>query len=221
MKNIIPFKKEVMFKTKISEVTSISLEHTLSIEKDLLKGTFIISGDYKVTDSSETTQNFEINLPFEIAVDEKYDTSKATIDIDDFYYEIINENILSISIDVLLDKLQEKLIINDFTDELIEEETFDSKDRKCEIEKEEKPKDDNINIDDKRDTKEVKTLFSEYLSEGESYKTYSVYIVRENDNIDSILEKYNITLESLKEYNDIDSLKLGDKLVIPYDNEAN
>ena len=34
MKQIIPFKKELLFKTKVSEITSISLEHTLSLKDD-------------------------------------------------------------------------------------------------------------------------------------------------------------------------------------------
>ena len=37
MKNIIPFKKDVIFKTNISEVTSISLENNLSIKDDVIK----------------------------------------------------------------------------------------------------------------------------------------------------------------------------------------
>ena len=47
MKNIIPFKKEVIFKTNISEITSISLEHTLSLENDKVQGNFIVNGEYK------------------------------------------------------------------------------------------------------------------------------------------------------------------------------
>ena len=129
MKNIIPFKKEVIFKTNISEITSISLEHTLSLENDKVQGNFIVNGEYKVSDSSTTVETFNLELPFEIIIDEKYDTKKAIIDIDDFYYEIVNNNVLSISIDVLIDKLEEKPIIEDFTlidetpnREIIEEE---------------------------------------------------------------------------------------------------
>ena len=106
MKNIIPFKKDVIFKTNLSEITSISLENTLSLENDTLKGEFIISGDYKVSDRSTTVEPFDIRLPFEISIDDKYDTKSATIDIDDFYYEIVNNNVLSVSIDVLIDKLK-------------------------------------------------------------------------------------------------------------------
>ena len=32
MKNIIPFRKNVIFKTNLSEITSISLENTLNIK---------------------------------------------------------------------------------------------------------------------------------------------------------------------------------------------
>ena len=59
MKQIIPFKKELLFKTKISEITSISLENTLSLkENDLVSGEFHISGDYKMTEASINREKF-------------------------------------------------------------------------------------------------------------------------------------------------------------------
>ena len=111
MKNIIPFKKDVIFKTNLSEITSISLENTLTLKDDTISGDFIISGDYKVSDKSTTVEPFELNIPFEIVLDDRFDTKRATIDIDDFYYEIVNNNVLSVSIDVLVDHLQEKPLV--------------------------------------------------------------------------------------------------------------
>ena len=35
------------------------------------------------------------------------------------------------------------------------------------------------------------------------------------DTLDSIMEKYGVTLEELKKYNDLTNLQLGDKLIIP------
>ena len=119
MKNIIPFKKDVIFKTNISEVTSISLENTLSIKDDIIKGDFLVSGEYKISDKSTSVDPFSLNLPFEIVIDERYNTEKATADIDDFYYEIVNDNVLRIAIDVLIDKLEERPFMEDF--ELIDE----------------------------------------------------------------------------------------------------
>ena len=49
----------------------------------------------------------------------------------------------------------------------------------------------------------------------EKYVTYRVYMVEENDNIDTILTKYNITKDELADYNDIENIKFGDKLIIP------
>jgi len=53
------------------------------------------------------------------------------------------------------------------------------------------------------------------------YVTYNVFIVREGDTIESILDKYGIELDELKKYNDLNELKLGDKLIIPNTYEKN
>lgn len=65
----------------------------------------------------------------------------------------------------------------------------------------------------------VESLFNKFSDEEDSYSTYKVYIVRENDNLESIIEKYNISLDELREYNNVDDLKLNDKLIIPCHNE--
>ena len=101
MKKIIPFKKDIIFKTNLSEVTSISLEHNLKIEENILLGDFIVSGEYKITDESRDTESFLYELPFEVAFDPKYILDNATIDIDDFYYEIINNSVLKINIEAI------------------------------------------------------------------------------------------------------------------------
>ena len=73
MRQIIPFKKELLFKTKVSEITSISLEHTLYLkESNLISGEFHISGDYKMTSASINREKFYFTLPFEINLDDNY-----------------------------------------------------------------------------------------------------------------------------------------------------
>ena len=219
MKNIIPFKKDVLFKTNISEVTSISLENSLNLKGDIIKGEFIVSGEYKISDKSESVNPFNLNLPFEIVIDEKYDTSKATIDIDDFYYEIVNDNVLRIAIDVLIDKLEEKPLIEEF--ELIDETPKRTVlEERCIEEEviEEKPllQEEKEEVADK-----IESLFNQFSKDSEVYVTYNVFIVREGDTIESILDKYGIELEELKKYNDLSELKLGDKLIIPNSYEKN
>ena len=130
MKKIIPFKKDIIFKTNISEITSISLENTLSLTEDnSVMGEFIVSGDYKISDESIHIEQFSYDLPFDIHMDEKYDLSHAVIDIDDFYYEIINSNVLSVNIDVSIDKLEENLIVEKLQEVLIPRENILEEDR--------------------------------------------------------------------------------------------
>lgn len=227
MKNIIPFKKDVIFKTNLSEITSISLENTLNLKDDTISGDFIISGDYKVTDKSTSVEPFNLNIPFEIVLDDRFETNRATIDIDDFYYEIVNNNVLSVSIDVLVDHLQEKPLIEmeDLVEVVpvrtvldLEEEKMDNSvvEERCVEKEDELPKRNEEEIEAK-----INSIFSNGTFNDEVYVTYNVFIIRDGDTLDSIMEKYNVTQDELEKYNDLSNLKLGDKLIIPNSYEGN
>jgi len=208
LKKIVPFKKEILFKTNLSEIISISLEHTLAVEKDnFIKGKFIVSGEYKMLETSVNTEKFSYDLPFTVDMDERYILDKAIIDIDDFYYEIINDNILKVNIDVLIDNLEQQEIPVLEEKELVRTElpvdhsiSVETVESRC-IEEEDKQREE-INI------------FGS-IEGNETYKSYTVYIVRENDTIDQIIQKYNTSKENIELYNDISELKIGDKIVIP------
>lgn len=248
MKNIIPFKKDVIFKTNLSEITSISLENTLNLKDDTISGDFIISGDYKVSDKSTTVEPFELNIPFEIVLDDRFDTKKATVDIDDFYYEIVNNNVLSVSIDVLVDHLQEKPLVeiedlvevnpvrvalDSEDDDMEKENMFNEKSKvveersskeeicaqdRCIEEEEELPKRD---MNKEELEQKINSIFNNSSFSDEVYVTYNVFIIRDGDTLDSIMEKYNITRDELEKYNDLSNLQLGDKLIIPNSYESN
>ena len=59
------------------------------------------------------------------------------------------------------------------------------------------------------------SIFSAFANTDETYSTYSVYILREDDNLEEVMAKYNTSREALSEYNDLDNLKVGAKLIIP------
>ena len=59
------------------------------------------------------------------------------------------------------------------------------------------------------------SIFSAFANTDETYSTYSVYILREDDNLEEVIAKYNTSREALSEYNDLDNLKVGAKLIIP------
>ena len=55
-----------------------------------------------------------------------------------------------------------------------------------------------------------------YIDNGkETFGTFIVYIVRQNESINSIISKYNTSLEEIEKYNDIKDLSIGSKLIIP------
>ncbi len=194
MQKIIPFKKDVLFKKNIDEITSISMDHHLTREDYQIKGDFIVEGEYA---SGEEKDTFHFEIPYLGYLEEQYDVQNVELDIDDFYYEIIDSKQLSIHIDIVASKLAEK--------PLIEEK----------VEKEE-PQEERI---EKEEEIEESRVIEASPSLEEAYITYKVYIVREGDTISSILEKYQMNEEQLRKYNVINELSIGDKLIIP--NEQN
>ncbi len=202
MKKIVPYKKEIEFNTEVSEITSISLENTLKkVSDNYITGEFIVSGEYKIVDVSLNTEHFKFELPFDINIDKKYNTDDIIIDIDDFYYEL-SKNKMIVNISVLLDNLLEKEEIREEKKELAEVKEKPNEEKK-EIEK----KESNI----------AKNVF-ENMNFEEAYRTYKIYIVRENDTLDSILEMFEVTKEDLENYNDLSTITVGLKLIIPTNN---
>ena len=214
MKKTVPLKKDITFKTNIAEITSIALDHQLDLEDRTIKGNLIISGSYKINETSVNTEEFKYNIPVNIEMNKHYILDDLKITIDDFYYEITNDNLLNVSIEIGLDNLVEEQLLPPFK---YEEEKIVPVAKKEEIldnnSKEKK--------DTRLETEEVKSLFDNFDDSTETYATYKVCIVKENDTLESIVLKYNITKEILEQYNDTSEIKIGDKLIIPAVHERN
>ena len=222
MKKIVPFTKEIDFKTMVSSITSISLEHTLKTEDDnYIKGHFIISGTYKMTAASQIDEEFSYKIPVEIQVDSKYDVSNISTVIDDFTYEILNEDTLKVNISLCIDNLEEKQ--KRFDDEDLFLETTEEQSLEIPLsDKEVETKEMDLSSEKNNTSSEVvSSLFASFKDNAETFKTYSVYIVKEEDSIDSILLKYGIDKDLFQEYNDISDIKAGNKVIIPCSNNKN
>lgn len=118
-------------------------------------------------------------------------------------------------------------------EEQVEDTTNDNKELLTDIEVEESQKviDNIINTDKKEepvikndtqeevktttDTKVMNSIFSAFANTEETYTTYSVYLLRENDSVENIIENYGVTREELSYYNDLDNLNVGSKIIIP------
>ena len=235
MRQIIPFKKELLLKTKVSEITSISLEHSLSLDdNNKIKGEFYITGDYKMTEASINREKFNFTLPFEIDIDTNYKKETICIDIDNFYYEIVNDDSLQVNIDLFIDGEKETNIEEDNITPFEEDikrakETILDKDFKNVIEEDENEEEEEKEKNEKDimpETEELETnkittpniLNTESFGE-DTYVSYYVYIVKEEDTLTKIIEKFNIKKEQIEDYNDITDIKPGMKLIIPSSNE--
>ena len=255
MKQIIPFKKDLPFKTKVSDITSISLERKIEIlDGGIVTGTFYITGDYKMNEGSINREEFSFDLPFDITLDPRYDVNSVKADIEDFYYDVINDDTLKVNIDLYIEaeylpdtSLDNNILteedksdneMNDVQkeDEPVEEDRnimmeskSDSKnDENIEIEKDkevtsEKIKNDDATMNDsdieRNDVDDFANDLFSNLDNTETYTTYYVYIVKEEDTIDKIISLYGVTKEDIENYNDITSIKPGDKVIIPKTSE--
>lgn len=75
--------------------------------------------------------------------------------------------------------------------------------------------DSNININENQNINENNNLFASFET-ADTYTAYRVYLIKEDDTIDTILKKYNVTKDDLSAYNDLSDIKYGDKIIIPY-----
>ncbi len=285
MKQIIPFKKEITFKTMICKITSISLEHTLDLKDEYnIMGDFIVSGSYKMTEASQIDEEFSYKVPIEIAIDSKYDTSNITLEIDDFVYEVVDEEKLLLNIDLCIDNLElkqeekkeeevETIFSHDEYEELDNtlseiEEDLKEEDKELVRNEEEEPEEDvsrhddlfldtskeekleipinidsihssnnnpnlNIsntvtnpntedntnNVDMNNDNSDIPSIFSAFKDTDETFSTYCIYIIREGDSLDTVINKYKTTRDILAEYNDLSDIRIGTKIIIPSTNE--
>lgn len=202
MNKIVPFKKDIEFEN-IYEIKSISLEHAIiKKENNGVKGKFILDGTYKMTEASINIDTFNYELPFEINIDSKYDTENITVDINDFYYEIINNEILSINIEMIIENLKEREVRDVCIDETEKEE----------LEKEEKS---NLIAAEETSTEETTNKVLENKNNEEKYTTYKIHFITEKDTIETIMQKYETKKEELEKYNNLNEIKIGNKIIIP------
>ena len=314
MRKVISFDKELEFKTMIGEITSISLDQDLSFQDDsTVSGELVVSGKYKLTAASRLEDDFLFHLPMEIVLTERLDSKTRNVTIEDFRYEVEDNDILLCHIDLLVEGVE---IIDDIesdsSDSDIRETTGSSASEivdsshdagiKSELSEEElrpveatdivtpiestfstpavssqreepfmdivpaissNASDKSIDVDvdisvnnnvtdtadtntnvntntninssaianassnamiETADTKDLKdqdesdgvgSLFSSFKDSNETFATYSVYIFRANDTIEMIMDKYQVTKEELESYNDLSSLTIGSKVIIP------
>lgn len=224
MNQKIEFKKDCMLKTYVSSITDISLTHDYKILDDTIEGYFDVTGSYKVTMSSVETESFMFTIPFTIALSSLIDKDTIDLKLSDFNYSV-EKDVLHLKMFLDMDyqeiEIKEDTEDNEEIDNMINDliDKDSTTDIKSPSEFHNEVMLDNV-IDSKEEVKEkvseknFNTIFNEVKES--NFSKYKVYIMRSEDTLESILVKYNVTMEEIKEYNDIDNINIGSKIVIPY-----
>ena len=95
-----------------------------------------------------------------------------------------------------------------------EEEKCDGDENK-EIEIPHQREENEIEIPTTEEITKEESLFSNLKDDEDTFTTYSIYILRQDETIQTILEKYKIPKEVLEEYNDLSNIIEGSKIIIP------
>ena len=63
---------------------------------------------------------------------------------------------------------------------------------------------------------EDKTVMDTIKDSDDTFVTYHIHIVSEEENMESICKKYNVSLSTIQDYNNnLDTISIGDKILIP------
>ena len=184
----------------------------------------------------DTKEDFNRKIDFFLDIDENVDTNTIKVEIDDFTYDI-DQNKLIINVDlsltyefILFDEKREfdKFIESREIDANSLEE-LNSEENVCECDER---TDNNDELNDNKESNEVReeadeddkrkiedSIIDMASNFNDDFITYHIYIVSDVDTLDGIAEKYHISVDVIKEYNNVENLKSGMKLVIPICNE--
>lgn len=233
----IPFESTIEFKTNISEITKMSLEQDYNLSGSSVLGNFYISGEYKTHEVSVNKEPFKYTLPFTVEISDRIKEDSLEFNIEDFSYEVVDNNKLKINIEYSLageerEELEEEDLFERVNEDELETELniiddFLDKEDGASDEKEETFKDNLEELLDKSEEKkeveederltkdEEKTIMETIKQSDDTFVTYHVHIVKESESFESISTIYGVPSSLVKEYNNMESLTVGDKVLIP------
>ena len=222
MEKIINYEKSILFKTKIDEITNISVEEDFSNIDNKIEGNFIIKGEYKSNKLNVKGEDFLYKLPLIYEYDKnKIDKDSIKLTIDNFDYNIANDELdISIDLKVCYEELENEVIFDenletrsyeevDFEDINYDKEFDNISNSIDDINTDRLDNMDELNDNNKNEEDKV----------NDEYVKYYVHIIRETDTLDKIANLYNVSIDTIKEYNIVDSINVKDKLIIPVINE--
>ena len=229
MNEVYTLDRDFLFKSKIFEITSISVEQNFKVDGSSIYGDFIVSGSYRLHEISINKEDFSFKVPFKHDLPSNINLDTVKLDISDFSYNFNNLDELSVHIEYIVTaeegvkvfESEEKL--DDFLNEQ-KKQDVDIVDLRSEpvdlpneiimpITKDEKET-STTSTENKQDKIDENMIINS-INDKDEYVLYHVHTVGISDSIESITKKYNISVNTLKEYNTFDTLELNMKLIIP------
>ncbi len=241
MKMSIPYEKEIVFNTKIAEITSISLEYEANVLDEDIEGDFIVSGDYKIHELSVNKEPFKYRIPFSVSLTDDIIRDSIKYDINNFTYEIIDDDTLRVNIDfgvdyeIVKEKLEKE---SPSKEEMTPEDTTSSREDQASLELNNLL--DDIEMNNKITNKSVtnNTLDTSKITDStidtsktdnankevvlnnvsnalNTYVTYHIHVLNDGEDIDTIINKYKVSKDVIDEYNAGIEWVMGEKVIIP------
>ena len=241
MRESIPYEKEIVFNTKIAEITSISLEYEANVLDEDIEGDFIVSGDYKIHELSVNKEPFKYRIPFSVSLTDDIIRDSIKYDINNFTYEIIDDDTLKVNIEFGIDyelvkeKIQKEevketredviqgevtkddkasLELNNLLDDIeLNNTSSDSKTLDYTTLKDSKI--DNSKVLDTTDNTSKEVVLNNVSESLNTYVTYHIHVFCDGEDIDTIINKYKVSKEVIDEYNQGLEWVMGEKVIIP------
>lgn len=236
MNQVYTLDRDFLFKSKIYEITSISVEQNFEVNASNIYGDFIVSGSYRLHEISINKEDFSFKVPFKHELPSNINLDTVKLDISDFNYNFNNLDELSVHIEYIVTAEEGVKVFEseDKLDDFLNEQKKQDVDiidlrstpidlpneimmpiAKDEKESSTDNKEVNITPNENKQDKIDENMIINSINGEDEYVLYHVHTVGISDSIESITKKYNISVNTLKEYNTFDTLELNMKLIIP------
>lgn len=205
---------EVSVNTDVFNFTlPFSVDYRSDIDKDSLEFN-IEDFTYEIINKNTLKVNIEYSLKGEIKEDELFERvnenelESELAFIDDFIdndYETEKEDVVVEREPI--ESILEEVRIVEKDDNVVQK--VEEVQEQIEVHKEE-PKEE-VRLSEK----EEKTIMETIKSSDDTFVTYHIHIMKENETIESVSMLYGTNNNYLSEYNNLDNLSVGDKILIP------
>ena len=209
--------------------------HELSINQD--NYSFRLPFEYRLKDNCiKDSVNLSVidftyttadnNLIIEIEYEETFDVEEEINTKEDFdrfleehEVEIVDLSSNALDEEKVSEYLKEERIIPEATNEKVSKEVPD------EVNAPEEERVDNIEINNEivntSNVSVTNTIIDNIKDDRDEYITYHVYICTDYDTLNSIADKFKVSVEILKNYNNVETITSGMKIIVPASNDEN